>query len=25
VWEALRLMNMGKPIAGYGRLLSEFK
>jgi maleate cis-trans isomerase len=24
VWEALRLMNMGKPIAGYGRLLSEF-
>ena len=25
VWEALRLMNMRKPIAGYGRLLSEFK
>ncbi|HEY1233397.1 MAG TPA: hypothetical protein VGH22_08465 [Candidatus Binatia bacterium] len=25
VWEALRLMNMRTPIAGYGRLLSEFK
>ena len=25
VWEALRLMNMRKPIAGYGRLLSELK
>ena len=25
VWEALRLMNMRKPIAGYGRLLSAFK
>ena len=25
VWEAPRLMNMRKPIAGYGRLLSEFK
>jgi maleate cis-trans isomerase len=25
VWEALRLMNMGRSIAGYGRLLSEFK
>ena len=25
VWEALRLMNMRKSIAGYGRLLSEFK
>ena len=25
VWDALRLMNMRKPIAGYGRLLSEFK
>ena len=25
VWEALRLMNMRKPIAGCGRLLSEFK
>jgi len=24
VWEALRLMNMRTPIAGYGRLLSEF-
>jgi maleate cis-trans isomerase len=25
VWDALRLMNMRSPIAGYGRLLSEFK
>ncbi|HUF41947.1 MAG TPA: hypothetical protein VMR20_08340 [Verrucomicrobiae bacterium] len=25
VWEALRLMNMRQPIAGYGRLLSEFE
>jgi maleate cis-trans isomerase len=25
VWEALRLMNMRKPIAGYGRLLRELK
>ena len=25
VWEALRLMNLRKSIAGYGRLLSEFK
>ena len=25
VWEALRLMNIAKPVAGYGRLLSEFK
>jgi maleate cis-trans isomerase len=25
VWEALRLMAMKDPIAGYGRLLSEFK
>jgi maleate isomerase len=25
VWEALRLMDMAKPIPGYGRLLSEFK
>ncbi len=25
VWDALRLMNMHHPIAGYGRLLSEFK
>jgi maleate cis-trans isomerase len=25
VWEALRLMNVPGPIAGYGRLLSEFK
>jgi maleate cis-trans isomerase len=24
-WEALRLMNMRKPIAGYGRLLNELK
>ncbi|MGN6719051.1 MAG: maleate cis-trans isomerase family protein [Candidatus Binatia bacterium] len=24
VWEALRLMNMDRSIAGYGRLLSEF-
>src|SRR5689334_8123024 len=24
VWEALRLMNMGSSIAGYGRLLREF-
>ena len=25
VWDALRLMKMQTPIAGYGRLLSEFK
>jgi maleate isomerase len=25
VWEALRLMNMKKPLAGYGKLLNEFK
>jgi maleate cis-trans isomerase len=25
VWEALRLMNIARPIAGYGRLLSELE
>ena len=25
VWEALRLMNLARPIAGYGKLLGEFK
>lgn len=25
IWDALRLMNLRSPIAGYGRLLSEFK